>query len=541
MSIERINLLSTRRPTRVDDLYKAVPKPAGGVPKHGLPIWSDLLLDAKLPVIKAPKGALVFSRGKVGEKLWRRPAAQDFNLYDPNGYEVTYHYDALHDGNLRRLLAQEGLQRRLKELGLMTDNGEAVCSLKQLNEYRRYLKRLHLDSLNQERQHRDELERERQILENAQKYADKERMMLDKNALRKEKMDNNRAKIEEERLQKEHIPTASQHNLESPGIEPVTSDLNSHHQTTETLTQLAARRRRHAQRIKQITRRKLEDALRRRERSMALDQKEAERWQQKLEEQLDYKKRREELLIKHKQQMEFLVDMRNHVVKQQRLQLELALQDIKHRRNKQNRDKNFRQKSIAMMNAMSKAWDGHSNNVREVSKADVRSTLASTINIMKNKGQGTKKHMSPSRLRRDKDRAYSFRGDQDGTVGKGEGVKEKLSGGTKKGGVLKEPVEVMNEEKSTWKFWRRGASEKIREWQVEDQVTSSDHNLIRFEMRGKLEEEATEWNSRKYDMKRANCNICKESLVLPSVTVEGGNVDEIANNYQVKPMKPCAV
>nr|CAD7419001.1 unnamed protein product [Timema poppensis] len=154
MSIERINLLSTRRPTRVDDLYKAVPKPAGGVPKHGLPIWSDLLLDAKLPVIKAPKGALVFSRGKVGEKLWRRPAAQDFNLYDPNGYEVTYHYDALHDGNLRRLLAQEGLQRRLKELGLMTDNGEAVCSLKQLNEYRRYLKRLHLDSLNQERQHR---------------------------------------------------------------------------------------------------------------------------------------------------------------------------------------------------------------------------------------------------------------------------------------------------------------------------------------------------------------------------------------------------
>nr|CAD7581247.1 unnamed protein product [Timema californicum] len=119
----------------------------------------------------------------------------------------------------------------------------------------------------------DELERERQILENAQKYADKERMMLDKNALRKEKMDNNRAKIEEERLQKEHIPTASQHNLESPGIEPVTSDLNSHHQTTETLTQLAARRRRHAQRIKQITRRKLEDALRRRERSRALDQK----------------------------------------------------------------------------------------------------------------------------------------------------------------------------------------------------------------------------------------------------------------------------
>ncbi|CAG2056244.1 unnamed protein product [Timema podura] len=437
-------LLSTRRPTRVDELYKAVPKPAGGVPKHGLPIWSDLHLDAKLPVIKAPKGALVFSRGKVGEKiihsnnqvfrsllepnnfapiaahlsldadstlplilclqLWRRPAAQNFNLYDPNGYEVTYHYDALHDGNLRRLLAQEGLQRRLKELGLITDNGEAVCSLKQLNEYRRYLKRLHLDSLNQERQHRDELERERQILENAQRYADKERMILDKNSLRKEKMDNNRAKLEEERLEKEQM--------------------------------LAARRRRHAQRIKQIARRKLEDALRRRERSLALDQKvlsrvlmaneierrrkihmmrrwhdgetrrlqlreqrrrqelrdrecrEAERWQQKLEEQLDYKKRREELLTKHEQQMEFLVDVRNYVVNQQRLQLELALQDIKHRRNKQKRDKNARQRSTAMLNAMSKAWDGHCNNLREVSKPDVKTALASTMNIMKHKGQG---------------------------------------------------------------------------------------------------------------------------------------------------------
>nr|CAD7443007.1 unnamed protein product [Timema bartmani] len=268
----------------------------------------------------------------------------------------------------------------------------------------------------------DELERERQILENAQRYADKERMILNKNSLRKEKMDNNRAKLEEERLEKEHM--------------------------------LAARRRRHAQRIKQIARRKLEDALRRRERSLALDQKvlsrvlmaneierrrkihmmrrwhdgetrrlqlreqrrrqelrdrecrEAERWQQKLEEQLDYKKRREELLTKHEQQMEFLVDVRNYVVNQQRLQLELALQDIKHRRNKQKRDKNARQRSNAMLNAMSKAWDGHCNNLREVSKPDVKTALASTMNIMKHKGQGGIK----------KERTYSFRGEQDGTI-----------------------------------------------------------------------------------------------------------------------------
>nr|CAD7440314.1 unnamed protein product [Timema bartmani] len=222
-----------------------------------------------------------------------------------------------------------------------------------------------------------------------------------------------------------------------------------------------------------------------------------------------------------------------------------------------------------------------------------------------------------------------YRGHQDGTESKGGERDAKSSGGTKKGGALKEPVEAMNEEKTKWKFWLsgvgydekvnggpreneggekkngvrqqikfikpegkvedrgKGSSKKTGDCdrheekeraqleidnlsklvervmaqelvqdilclqepytlggqvpympvtarimvegglptsaKVEDQVTSSDHNLVRFEVRGKLEEEATGWNTRKYDMKRASWNIFKESLILPSVTMEGGN------------------
>nr|CAD7590154.1 unnamed protein product [Timema genevievae] len=69
---------------------------------------------------------------------------------------------------------------------------------------------------------------------------------------------------------------------------------------------------------------------------------------------------------------------------------------------------------------------------------------------------GTKKHKSPSRFRKDKERAYIFRGHHDGTESKGGERDAKSSGGTKKGGALKEPVEAMNEEKTKWKFWLSG-------------------------------------------------------------------------------------
>lgn len=63
--------LSLRKPTKVNKLVNSVEKPRGAVPKHGMPLWSHLLLDAKLPVLTGPKSLLTFSRNKLGHKVKR--------------------------------------------------------------------------------------------------------------------------------------------------------------------------------------------------------------------------------------------------------------------------------------------------------------------------------------------------------------------------------------------------------------------------------------------------------------------------------------
>lgn len=94
-------MISLKRKTAVDDLIESVPRPERGVPQNSLPGWEKLPLDSKLPMLKfPPNNKIIFSRSKIGQKLWKSTPA-DFVLTDPNCYNVSYDYDPLHDPHLK--------------------------------------------------------------------------------------------------------------------------------------------------------------------------------------------------------------------------------------------------------------------------------------------------------------------------------------------------------------------------------------------------------------------------------------------------------
>ncbi|XP_045449192.1 uncharacterized protein LOC123657714 [Melitaea cinxia] len=159
-----ITLLTLRKPTELKKVIESIPKPNRAVPKNGLPLWYRLGLECKLPVPKMPEGKIVFSRGKIGEDVRRlglgggpRPT---FNLADPYCYNVSYDYVPEHDPHLAHHFAQKPARKRMKILGFCTKDGRAVCSLKEFNQYRKYLYNQFMDRIHMEMKKLDERARD---------------------------------------------------------------------------------------------------------------------------------------------------------------------------------------------------------------------------------------------------------------------------------------------------------------------------------------------------------------------------------------------
>ncbi|VVC95204.1 unnamed protein product, partial [Leptidea sinapis] len=139
-----IILMTLRKPTEIKKVIDTIPKPDRAVPKNGLPLWYKLGLESKLPVPKMPKGKIVFSRGRIGEDVRRLGLGRDepnpsFDLTDPYCYNVSYDYVPMHDPHLASHFAQKPARTRMKILGYCTKDNRAVCSLKEFNQYRKYL------------------------------------------------------------------------------------------------------------------------------------------------------------------------------------------------------------------------------------------------------------------------------------------------------------------------------------------------------------------------------------------------------------------
>ncbi|KAJ0182331.1 hypothetical protein K1T71_001700 [Dendrolimus kikuchii] len=160
-------LLTLRKPTELKKVIDSIPKPVRAVPKNGLPLWYRLGLENKLPVPKTPEGRIVFSRGKIGEDVRRVGLGAEgpqptFDLTDPYCNNVSYDYVPMHDPHLAHHFAQKPARNRMKQLGFCTKDGRAVCSLKEFNQYRKYLynqfmDRIHMAMKNLDEKARDDL------------------------------------------------------------------------------------------------------------------------------------------------------------------------------------------------------------------------------------------------------------------------------------------------------------------------------------------------------------------------------------------------
>ncbi|KAK2528993.1 hypothetical protein Q9966_009326 [Columba livia] len=102
----------------------------------------DLTLGVKIPV--TPGSKPVFSRGKLGEKL-HRPSGS-FDLGDPLGHRMSNEYNSLHDPHLQAYHQRKDNVQWLKRQGLVTSDGNVVCSLKEFNQYRQYRTMLKLEA-----------------------------------------------------------------------------------------------------------------------------------------------------------------------------------------------------------------------------------------------------------------------------------------------------------------------------------------------------------------------------------------------------------
>ncbi|KAK0082211.1 hypothetical protein PV326_007286, partial [Microctonus aethiopoides] len=168
-------LRSLKQPTKLDEIIEAIPKPKGAVPSFGLPRWKVMPLGSKLPLVPAPNGAYYFSRKKIGQELFTDTRKNpQFNLNDPYNYDTDYSYDPLHDGHLAHYFAKKNIMKRMMQRKFITKNLDVICSIKQYNMYRKYLKELHNDSIKKQLQREAEIRDDRRVLEMAEKEAQKD-------------------------------------------------------------------------------------------------------------------------------------------------------------------------------------------------------------------------------------------------------------------------------------------------------------------------------------------------------------------------------
>lgn len=158
-------LMTLRKPTELRKVINSIPKPGRSVPKNGLPLWYKLGLECKLPVPKIPIGKIIFSRGKIGEDVRRlglegEGPQPSFDLTDPYCRNVSYEYIPEHDPHLANYFAQKAARTRMKDLGFVTKDGRAVCSLKDFNQYRKYLYNQFMDRIHVEIKKLDERARD---------------------------------------------------------------------------------------------------------------------------------------------------------------------------------------------------------------------------------------------------------------------------------------------------------------------------------------------------------------------------------------------
>ncbi|XP_029170434.1 fibrous sheath-interacting protein 2 [Nylanderia fulva] len=132
-------------------------------------------LEHKIPMIPGLKDAYNFTRRKVGSSLWEIDGPKmKFDLSDPYCHESGFSYELLHDKHLRDFFSRPANLKCLLKAGLITNDMDVKCSLRDYNTYRKYLKKVHTDRVRRELKRRNRLFVERRALRFAEDQARKE-------------------------------------------------------------------------------------------------------------------------------------------------------------------------------------------------------------------------------------------------------------------------------------------------------------------------------------------------------------------------------
>ncbi|VVC25869.1 Hypothetical protein CINCED_3A017238 [Cinara cedri] len=172
----RTKLLTLRHPTYISKLKKSIPRPDIRPIKSALPLWEEINLNEKISPFhgSTPTGPLVFHKGLMGSNPLQTKSKLDFYLNDPHNHEVAYRYHPLHDPHLKHWVNSKHNRKFLYKQGLLTDDMEVICTLKEYNEYRRYLWRKHNNELVKLLHFKDQQKIEQRKINNANNNHKKE-------------------------------------------------------------------------------------------------------------------------------------------------------------------------------------------------------------------------------------------------------------------------------------------------------------------------------------------------------------------------------
>jgi hypothetical protein len=77
-------------------------------------------------------------------QIHKRDPELGFDLSDPDSLLMSNDYRPLHDPHLKQHLSAPQMRKRLRAGNFITRDGKVLCSLKEYNEYRQYLRRINL-------------------------------------------------------------------------------------------------------------------------------------------------------------------------------------------------------------------------------------------------------------------------------------------------------------------------------------------------------------------------------------------------------------
>lgn len=149
---DRTELLQLHRPTSLSKLKNTIPRPKCRPIKDDLPFWEIRELNEKIPMYHGyvPSGRIVLHRGLMGNNFHKTNVKLNFSLSDPYCRDVSYAYNALHDPHLKHWSTSNKNRKFLQQQGLITEDMDVICSLKEYNEFRYYLWRVHNDLILQQ-------------------------------------------------------------------------------------------------------------------------------------------------------------------------------------------------------------------------------------------------------------------------------------------------------------------------------------------------------------------------------------------------------